>query len=84
MSIITKRYKVDLDKVTSLTEKNYTVDVSLSGYTPLIAVGYDSGNVDNNIFYCVVNGNSVNMAIRQGYTGNVAIRAQIVVIYLHS
>lgn len=84
MSIIVKRYQIPIDKVTSLTAKDYTIDVSLSGYTPLIAVGYDSGNMDNNIFYCVISGNSVDITIRQGYTGNVAIRAQIVVMYLHS
>lgn len=83
-SIITKEHKITLNKVTSPTANNYTIDVSLSGYTPLIAVGADSGNMDNNIFYCKVSGNNVNLGIKQGYTGDVAIQAGVTVMYLHS
>lgn len=79
-----KSFTIALNKVTSPTEKNYTIDVSLSGYTPIIAVGTDAGNMDNNIFYCDISGNKVNIAIKQGYTGDAAIKAHVIVMYLHS
>lgn len=83
-SIITKEHKITLNKVTSPTANNYTIDVSLPGYIPIIATGDDSGNMDNNIFYCKVSGNNVNLGIKQGYTGDRAIQASITVMYLHS
>ncbi|RHP47081.1 hypothetical protein [Clostridium sp. AF32-12BH] len=82
--VIVKSFTIALNKVTSLTEKTYTIDVSLSGYTPLIAIATDYGNVDNNIFYCGISGNKVNIAIKQGYTGNAAIQAHVGVMYLHN
>ena len=83
-SIITKEHKITLNKVTSPTANNYTIDVSLPGYIPIIATGADSGNMDNNIFYCKVSGNNVNLGIKQGYTGDAAIQAGVTVMYLHS
>lgn len=84
-SITIKDYTITLNKITSPTEKNYTIDVSLSGYTPIIAVGADAGNVDNNIFYCkITERNKVTIGIKQGYTGDSAIKAGITVMYLHN
>ena len=80
--IITKVYKITLKKVTSPTANTYTINASLSGYTPLIAVGTDSGNMDNNIFYCKVSGNNVYLGVKQGYTGDSALQASATVMYL--